>query len=744
MGLNAFPIVGGATTVRFAVLLAVPAIGVWFVVTPDVVFGSTPAVLLVTEKLTLHEPFAGMMIPLKLKAVAPATRLPGVVPVHVPTTSPPAALIFTSVSVNAPPVNCVPLELLNVSVTVDVPPVWIEVGVNNLAIVGGAKTVRLAVLLAAPAAGVCVVVTPDVVFGWTPAVLLVTLKTTVQELLAGIVIPLKLKAVAFAANVFGVVPTQVPVTLPPTALIFASVSVKAPLVKFVALTLLNVNVTVLVPPVWIDVGLNALAIVGGVNTNRFAVLLALPATGVCVVVTPEVVFGFVPGVLLVTLKMTVHEPLPGMVIPLKLNAVVPATNTFGVVPTHVPVTAPPDALMFASVSVKAPPVRLPAFGLVSVSVTTLVPPGEIEVGLNALAIVGGATTVRLAVLLAAPATGVCVVATPDVVFGWTPAVLLVTLKITVQELLAGMVIPLKLNAVAFAARLFGVVPAHVPVTAPPTAAIFTSVSVNAPLVRADPFELLRVKVTVLVPPVWIEVGENAFAIVGCAKTVRLAVLLAAPAIPVSTVVTPDVAFGFVPSVLLFTLKMTVQELLAGIVMPVKLRAVALAASEFGVVPAHVPVTEPPAALMLVSVSVKAPPVNADAFELLSVNVTTLVPPVRIDVGLNAFAIVGVAIIVVGSLDESSDVSSSPPPETVAVFVTASGAFDATVTGTVIAGKLAAAAIAAVLVHETTCRVVVHVQPPPVAAPGVSPAGKVSVIVVVPLVAAGPSLLGVTV
>jgi hypothetical protein len=47
--------------------------------------------------------------------------------------------------------------------------------------------------------------------------------------------------------------------------------------------------------------------------------------------------------------------------------------------------------------------------------------------------------------------------------------LLVTLKITVQLLLAGIVIPVKLSAVAPAPRLFGVVPAQVPVTAPPTA-----------------------------------------------------------------------------------------------------------------------------------------------------------------------------------------------------------------------------------------------------------------------------------
>ena len=113
-----------------------------------------------------------------------------------------------------------------------------------MAIVGGAKTVRLAVLLTAPAVGVCVVVTPEVAFGLMPTVLLVTEKVTVQLPLAGIVIPLKLKAVAPTLRLLGVVPTQVPPTAPPTALIFVSVSVKEAPVRLLALLLLKVKVMV--------------------------------------------------------------------------------------------------------------------------------------------------------------------------------------------------------------------------------------------------------------------------------------------------------------------------------------------------------------------------------------------------------------------------------------------------------------------------------------------------------------------
>ena len=121
------------------------------------------------------------------------------------------------------------------------------------------------------------------------------------------------------------------------------------------------------------------------------------------------------------------------------------------------------------------------------------------VGLKVFAIVGGAKTVRLAVLLAVPIV-VCVVVTPEVAFGFVPTVVLVTANVTVQLPLAGIVIPLKLNAVAFAASVFGVVPAQVPPTAPPTALILRSVSVNDALVNGDALLLLNVRVTVELPP----------------------------------------------------------------------------------------------------------------------------------------------------------------------------------------------------------------------------------------------------
>src|ERR1022692_1937615 len=137
-------------------------------------------------------------------------------------------------------------------------------------------------------------------------------------------------------------------------------------------------------------------------TVRVAVLLTVPAVGVCVVVTPDVVLLLPPMVLLVTLKVTVQLLPAGIVIPVKLSAVAPTPKEDGVVPPQVPPTAPPTALMLASVSENAPPVRAEALMFDSVTVTTELPPDAIEVGLNPLAIVGAANTVRLALLLAVP------------------------------------------------------------------------------------------------------------------------------------------------------------------------------------------------------------------------------------------------------------------------------------------------------------------------------------------------------
>src|ERR1019366_6014478 len=85
-------------TVRLAVLLAVPAVDVCVVVTPEVAFGLTATWVLPTLKVTVQLPLVGLKIPVKLRAVGPPLKEVGVVPVQVPATDPAAVLMFVSVS----------------------------------------------------------------------------------------------------------------------------------------------------------------------------------------------------------------------------------------------------------------------------------------------------------------------------------------------------------------------------------------------------------------------------------------------------------------------------------------------------------------------------------------------------------------------------------------------------------------------------------------------------------------------
>src|SRR5258706_5910454 len=83
------------------------------------------------------------------------------------------------------------------------------------------------------------------------------------------------------------------------------------------------------------------------------------------------------------------------------------------------------------------------------------------------------------------------------------------------------------------------------------------------------------------------------------------------------------------------------------------------------------------------------------------------------------------------------VTSSPPPATVAVLVTLAGAFDATLTVSVIKGYEAPAASTSLRVHAPAGWL--HVQPVPPIAVAVRPEGSVSLTVTVPLVGPPPLL-----
>jgi hypothetical protein len=91
-----------------------------------------------------------------------------------------------------------------------------------LVTVGGASTVRLAVFEAAPAAGVCVVVTPLAVFGLMPTLLLVTW-TVIVHPVTGRFDTFKLRLVAPTVNAgLLLVPTHVPPIVVELTLMFVN------------------------------------------------------------------------------------------------------------------------------------------------------------------------------------------------------------------------------------------------------------------------------------------------------------------------------------------------------------------------------------------------------------------------------------------------------------------------------------------------------------------------------------------
>src|SRR5262249_45452016 len=85
-------------------------------------------------------------------------------------------------------------------------------------------------------------------------------------------------------------------------------------------------------------------------------------------------------------------------------------------------------------------------------------------------------------------------------------------------------------------------------------------------------------------------------------------------------------------------------------------------------------------------------------------------------------------IVVTSLAVLFAVLTSPPPETVAVLVNDGGAAGATFTVRVIGEYLAPAVRASLRVHLRFWPAMLHTQPAPAAAVGVSSAGRVSLTV----------------
>jgi len=200
--------------------------------------------------------------------------------------------------------------------------------------------------------------------------------------------------------------------------------------------------SVAVWPVTIVLGVKLLLIVGGPNTFNVAVagVLFVPVS----VVVSETELFFAPAVVPVTFTLMLHKlPAPaGRVAPVRLiepelaaAVTVPpqVVMTFGVAAT----VNPPG-----SVSVKPTPVRLKVVSLLlMLKVSVVVSPTAIEVAPKLLVKLGAASTLSVAVLLAAPALAWVEVA-PLVALVLAPTLVELTLKLIVQLPPAAMEPPL--------------------------------------------------------------------------------------------------------------------------------------------------------------------------------------------------------------------------------------------------------------------------------------------------------------
>jgi hypothetical protein len=277
-----------------------------------------------------------------------------------------------------------------------------------------------------------------------------------------------------------------------------------------------VKVRVEVPLSVIVLGAKALEIVGGVVTVNVAVLDVVPVPPFVALTTP-VVLAYEPGVAESTFTETVQLELMATVPPVTPIEVLPAAPPLivkpqGLVKPGVPATTRPDG----NGSLTATPVRATvlAAGFVIVKVRTELVLTVTLVGANALLIVGGATTVKVAE--AVPPVPVVALTLP-VVLTLLPAVAAVTLTETAQVALTASDPPLRLNEVD---------PEVAPLTDPPQLLLrfgieatckpaVARLSVTATLVCAivaDGF--VMVSVTVELAPSAMVVGENALVIVG--------------------------------------------------------------------------------------------------------------------------------------------------------------------------------------------------------------------------------------
>lgn len=165
-------------------------------------------------------------------------------------------------------------------------------------------------------------------------------------------------------------------------------------------------------------------------------------------------------------------------------------------------------------SVKPAPVIAAALALLMLTLSTVLPPIAMLLGVKVFAAVGDVITVRLTGPAPAPALGVCVVVTPLTLLGLLPRLVLVTWIVTLQPPGAKLG-TVRLSAVAPTASAgLLVTPAQVPPMVVEATLMLTSVSLKFALLRMPVFALPRLNVIVLMSPLPMLDGLNDLAMVG--------------------------------------------------------------------------------------------------------------------------------------------------------------------------------------------------------------------------------------
>ena len=378
----------------------------------------------------------------------------------------------------------------------------------------------------------------------TPLPVAVTFTLNVHEAIAASVPPVRLTLPLPATAVIRppphepVTPFGVATTMPP-----GSMSVRAtPFSGTAAFGLLIVKLKAAVPPGMIDAVVpNDFTTVGGATT---AGVTFNETAEVMPVIPPEEVTQTLlvtrPAAVAVTLTEKVHEAFPPKVALARDTLPEPATAVIGpppqvpVRPLGVATIRPP-----VSVSVKATPLKVPAFGLLMANVKVVVPPTPTRAAPNTLrmdgakASGGAASTATVAVEVFPAPPSVEVTATlllyaPVVPVTLTemvqeaPPVSVPPVRETIPEAATALVAPRQVLV-----KLFGVA----------TDKPVESVSVKAtPLSPTVAFGLLMVKVKVVVPPVTKADALKALTMLGGAT--KLALQSASETLLLSSVTAP--------------------------------------------------------------------------------------------------------------------------------------------------------------------------------------------------------------